>query len=218
MRRPGWLSGPNWHHNAISYLLNAIALILAVIALFGTFGKLPIQLGNVAEWFAAAGTVAAVSVAIWIAGLESRRHEDSQRREQAESVAAWASGHDVGRMRTVVSNNSKMPIYDVILEPMYHPTPGSDAEPSVQRTFIEVVPPGQWAAVALERIPSGLRPTKVAVPLAFTDARGNHWRRSTDGGNLEELTAAPLASHGDRDKVKFVKRLKQVHDIPSGTG
>lgn len=68
MRLPGLLSPEGWHREIIVYTVDLIALALAALALVKAYG-FPLELGDTAAWFSAIGTIAAVTVALWVAGM-----------------------------------------------------------------------------------------------------------------------------------------------------
>jgi hypothetical protein len=216
VRLPGLLSPERWHREVVGYIIDLVALTLAVLALLKAF-DVPLQLGDIAAWFQAVGTIAAVSVALWVAGTEARRHDEDAKRTQAERIAAWGSGFTRDPPGTprflqsvVVSNTSAAPIYDVVLEHEYGSGDRADEDIEVHPTFVDMIPPDDWIIAAQQPFPPQKRPHRVAVSIAFTDARGKHWRRAAAGGDIQELQKSALEAYGGRGSVEFVKRPRRV--------
>jgi hypothetical protein len=218
LRWPRWVWPDRWQRDLVGVILDATAVLIALAALVMAAGW-DIEIGSTAEWVGGFGAVAAVSVALWMAGDESRRQAENDKRRQAELIAAWISGFtltSIGRppdvaMVVVVANASDVPIYDVVIELTYDPegnpaVGGAETHP----TFVELIPPGDWKFAAQQNRPQGKRVTRVPVPLSFTDARGNHWHRGIQGKGVEQLSNSMLDEYGARESITFVKRPQRI--------
>jgi hypothetical protein len=129
-----------------------------------------VQWGSVATWLAGAGTVAAVSFALWEARGERKERLRRELRHQAERISAWfvgmhkdphgedPHGEDPrreawlppelrGRAADVeLLNNSEDPVTDVLVflsRISYKVQRWWDQEPEY-RAMIGVLPPGRW--------------------------------------------------------------------------
>lgn len=138
-------------------------------------------------------------------GEDKKRHRESERRSQAEKVAAWIEDGRVKAISspcrnavyrdTLIINESCLPIYDVVITVVgrYGAGPNPRSEDNAgnyeYRALFLNVPNGLWG----QKAPTGGEGmhTKVAVEIAFSDAKGNHWVRRGNG-TLEELPCSPL--------------------------
>lgn len=92
--------------------------------------RLHVELGNVAEWAAAVGTVAAFGIAVWVFLYGNRIRIQAERREQAELITAWmrdyhlqifkeateGAGQAVKSSYSVgIINASQVVVYDVLV-------------------------------------------------------------------------------------------------------
>jgi hypothetical protein len=82
------------------------------------------QVGDVATWVSAIGTISAVIVALYLAGRDERRRDRVEIRRQAESITAWIGGlhrteEGEGSQRFVVpvsiQNASNQLVYRVVV-------------------------------------------------------------------------------------------------------
>ena len=129
-----------------------------------------VQWGTVSTWVASVGTVAAVSLALWVARGERKERLRRELRQQAERISAWfvemhkdSHGDDPhgedspreawlppelrGRAADVeLLNNSADPVTDVLIflsRVSYKVQRWWDQEPEY-RVMIGVLPPGRW--------------------------------------------------------------------------
>jgi hypothetical protein len=129
-----------------------------------------VQWGTVATWVAGAGTVAAVSLALWEARGERKERLRRELRHQAERISAWFVGihkdphgedsHGEGPRRedrlpaelrgqaadVELLNNSEDPVTDVLVflsRISYKVQRWWDQEPDYS-AMIGVLPPGRW--------------------------------------------------------------------------
>lgn len=162
------------------------------------------DLGDVATWVGAVGTVGALFAALrQIKTEREARHKADRERDaqlhraQAERVSAWVSSGAIppdGGDWLVVLNRSDEPVYRavvlLVLLQGSGPRRGEDYvgehPPFDCFQAIGVLPPGRWRV----RVTTGWRGMmrQPGAEIAFTDRSGNHWvRRAT--GLLEELQA-----------------------------
>jgi hypothetical protein len=153
-----------------------------------------IQLGNIAEWTAAIGTVGTLSFALWQLNRERQRRQ----REQARLVAAWLLGArppaDQGELRPwmtevdlVVRNGSSEPVYNcaVYIWISERPKLGEDA-PAIG-SVIDILPPDTqredhvYVDIPYDDFEEPFGMGHVRLDLLFTDAQGAHWHRDPSG-------------------------------------
>jgi hypothetical protein len=161
--------------------------------------RVTIELGNLADWAAAIGTVGA----LWAVlrqmrrdrlrheGLESKDREHTQRR-YAERVSAWPGEDDGAKGRLFILNRSEEPVYQMLVTLVHvqgaAPRKGEDfRDPEDARNYramLSVLPPGEWS-VEIEGA-WGILSGRPGVEIGFTDSAGTHWVRRASG-QLEEL-------------------------------
>lgn len=154
------------------------------------------------------GTVAAVWVALWQIRRERKhrasmeaRDEAESRRSQAERVAAWIEddGDPAGRQRFLLSNQSHLPVYEVIATLVMiqgsGPRRGENA-PGDFRAATGHIPPGRWSVTASVHPGDwhGMS-RRAGAEVAFTDSKGKHWIRRANG-TLEEIAVSPADHYG----------------------
>lgn len=179
-----------------------------------------VQLGNVAEWVGAIGTVGALIAAVLLLRKEltslevdrmaqaderAARAEERElrRREHARTVAVWLDDRKVSYSSRVhdfetkicVKNASSWPV-DNCVAYVLHPIGGPPDDPAAHEAYEVVmgtVPPGERLDhdVPQAYIDRG----RVIFPgllaeVTFTDSAGIHWRRRVDG-SLEEQEHPP---------------------------
>jgi hypothetical protein len=154
-----------------------------------------IQLGNVAEWAAGVGTVAAFGVT----SVALRRDSKARAREQADrqwdqanevklNVNASGVKTDQGTflttVRVEVRNDGRRAVKDVEVKvftsdqeseraTLSHPLIGSNGK---RHVFDFVVPPNQWLQ------------DDHAVTVSFTDVAGERWSKDQSGDPIQERT------------------------------
>jgi hypothetical protein len=146
-----------------------------------------VQWGDAPSWFAAVGTIAAVGVALWLAGRERRRQSAEDRRHQAERITAWVAADDPeGKEPNVlvaVANNSHQVAYRLVISLGDPATGGSRPQGPLQwRRFVSQLPPGETRVTVDWRTGPTARPN---VGIAFQDAAGRHWVRGMNGKLVE---------------------------------
>lgn len=153
-------------------------------------------------------TAAAVIVALRDSHRARNVHDEDMRRRQAEGVSCWLE--DLGPddhpcdsaflyMRTVLSNKSESPVYNVVITCVgiqgNGPKPNGElAGPDYEcRSYISVLPPGSWSTL----LPTHGRGMGIVLgsEIAFTDARGTSWIRRANG-HLETIDTSPINFYG----------------------
>jgi hypothetical protein len=168
--------------------------------------KLNWNLGDLASWLVAIGTVGTLIAALWQIGNErkSRREDerkasDAARRDQAQRVSAWYSGEteDHANSTLAILNASDEPVYQVIVTFVLIQGAGphsgedySDLEMAAgRRSMFGTIPPGRWTTNVSTGWQGMYR--RPGAELAFTDRAGVYWVRRADGA-LEELSEDPI--------------------------
>jgi hypothetical protein len=130
-------------------------------------------LGQVAG---AAGTFAAVVLALWVARRDGRwrRAEQSDREAGQARLIIADMHHDDGRWWVRTTNHSTAPVFDVEVVEVRHPNGISKVEP-VPGAPAEVIKLAAGEAIDRAITPGG-DPSGVVV-LRFLDAAGLRWRR-----------------------------------------
>lgn len=129
-----------------------------------------------------------------------------RRRHQAEQLTAWV---DEAQELQILSNTSGKPIYDAVLTFVIKDRDGRHApveqDQNYRHTF-RSVPPGDWQFP----FPQGWRGMHAypGVELAFRDAAGHNWLR-TSRGELKELEKSPI-EHYDIGYPYVSNRLTQA--------
>lgn len=173
-----------------------------------------VQLGSLAEWAAAVGTITALATALRQVAKERQQREhdrslasERERKLQASRISAWVlSGPPMTGSRPAIAflNGSEEPVYNVVPTVVFVQGAGGartgeewakfGQDMSIPRTSVVLLPPGRWwVPVPSWGMATAYRP---AVEVAFTDRIGNHWVRRADG-TLEELPSSPLEYYGD---------------------
>lgn len=157
--------------------------------------------GIIATWVGGIGTTAAVIVALWQSGRETRKQRKDERMSQARNVAAWiasdalvpSSGDPVkaGDRQEVVhiKNGSEVPIYTVSV--VLVPLKGTEAErgevlvtngPEMASLSVySVVPSGTYRATFALPPWANKKEQRVGVEVAFKDSAGRSWVRRGNG-------------------------------------
>lgn len=190
------------------------------------------DLGSIADWVNAAGTVGAFGAALF-AGIvavrgyrtqqraidrqlavhaeDERRRAQSERQWQASKVAVWVYR---GRNSWTVhaANSSGLPVYRLTVRISGEEPPFSVA--------IERGTQGPIPADTARKLTNALRvvldrrnalhmdPNKLHVAIAFTDAAGVRWRRD-ERGKLDEV---PDSFDFDEVDERLIDRLVPRHD------
>ena len=151
---------------------------------------------------AAAATVSAVWVAVWVASRDSR----DRSRLQATMVSAWPARMDtrvpnVTVDTVVVQNASTSAIYDVLVSwagAWGRAKPDSpDYAPTLR---LSMIPPGSWW-MEVQGNPGGAMDVRVGVLMEFSDGAGKRWMRTARGDLNRIRRSAWLAKeHGESNK------------------
>jgi len=142
---------------------------------------LGVEWGDVPGWFAAIGTVGALFVALVLLHNERRDRERAAEvadQKPADGIFAWVAPRtDAGGWQTFVHNRSDEPVYDAVV----YFTPLTDPPMPTVESVWGTIPPGETKPG--DRY--GDRPADIfgipPVEIEFTDGRGRHWRRNSEG-------------------------------------
>lgn len=144
-----------------------------------------------AAWLVSVGTVGALFLGFLQYRRNSQRSEQRLHTEQAKDITAWVVSNNGVNAWLAVSNQSKNPIYEVILTLVAFQGAGSidgKGVPIDFREFLSVVPPGLYYAHTHGNSGMSFHPS---AHVAFTDSYGNNWAR--DGkGQLKEINQSPV--------------------------
>ncbi len=151
-------------------------------------------------------TVAAVIISLWQIRRESKLRIEREDKAIAQHVAAWteSSAHLHAKRPidqyhayepAIIQNDSKTPIYDVVLSivGLYGAGPSKEGENCGSeydcRCLVVEIPPGLWGLW----IPTGGSGMGVitAIEIAFRDSRGKCWIRRGNG-DLVSIDKNPL--------------------------
>lgn len=123
---------------------------------------------------------------------ERKRLARAKRHEQASQVSAWVARESDGKAWIAVLNQSKNPIYEVVLSIVSFNVPDTSSgkyTPHEYRDFLSVVPPDKhYACVENDYHGMGFHP---AVEIAFKDIEGNYWLRKGNG-SISEISTSPV--------------------------
>lgn len=149
-----------------------------------------------ADWWSAIGTIAAVVVALVLAGKQSRDTLRRERQIQAEKITAWLDFSTQVSVRLRVRNASDQLIYDLVAQAVsvqgaFRTTAVLDTEERNREfgALIGNVPPGE--TVSEINTGGGGMHLRFAVEIAFRDAAGRFWLREGDG-TIKEVKQHPL--------------------------
>lgn len=177
-------------------------------------------------WTAAAGTVTAVSLALWQNWKSRRDTAETAARVQADQVSAWCEEglhDDLPGVGVVLSNSSSAPVCNVVVhlvfvqggaprtsEEMATHLRQAERASSYRSNFHECVintlPPGRFV-VRLEAdygIQGGAYP---AAEISFTDARQSNWIRRSSGP-LDKIQSNPIDYYGIVRPVNYMNLVR----------
>jgi hypothetical protein len=152
-----------------------------------------LDFGNVPSWISGIGTTLAVGVALYQTTTDRVKRTREERRSQGTLISGWPEREKVANnayvTQAVLLNNSEEPAYEVVVSLVLvqgsGPRRGEDLDGSHDRPVLSILPPGKWIVeVASRGFGMQKRP---GIEVAFTDRRGHHWIRRTDG-TLQEIT------------------------------
>lgn len=211
--------------------------LVVVAVLIGAFGigfaighatTTTVHLGDLAEWFAAAGTVAAFVFAAFVYQRDLRARRITDRESQARLFDAWVhdsrweerqyphsqSGitYTALQVEIQVANGSAQSMRGVDVGVVFGDTPVPPAQmlkvippttPDNPRTYIFDLPP---TGDDMLKVPTESLYGALSLNLGFTDASGNRWYRSEDG----ELRFDYNLAHTPRDNKHMTIRRNIV--------
>lgn len=157
--------------------------------------------GDVPSWLGGLGTTAAVAVALWQSGRETRKQRAERERAPAETVAAWIASDDLvpssgdhaevsdRQVAVHIKNGSEVPIYTVSV--VLVPLKGTKAERGEDVVYLSpemaslavfsVVPPGTYRTTFALPPWANKKEQRVGVEIAFKDSAGRSWVRRGNG-------------------------------------
>ena len=169
--------------------------------------------GDYPTWLAAVGTILAVVAALGLALREARERRRDRERQQAEQITAWlepiGDATTAGLVMPVVAvvNGSQQLAYRVVasLVPVrgairddFHSQIGAGAWDF--RAFKGELPPGRTNLQI--KHPGGGMHIRFAIELAFRDAAGRSWVR-TSQGRLERIRGEPADHYGIHEPIDW---------------
>jgi len=182
-----------------------------------------IQYGDVPEWVASIGTVAAfAAVAVQIRLDQNRRHkqdeydEQERYRSQATLISSMpgpiepAIGQRLSDGRSAIDcfNGSSEPVYNVVVGIVFLQGAGprttedmmklrlkGENREGVPTTTLSILPPGRSRAWVQGTHWTGVMAGRAGTEIAFTDRSGSNWIRRVNG-EIEELPSDPLTYFG----------------------
>lgn len=214
----------------VVYAVIAPAAATAIVCFALAYGWSPrFQLGTLADWFAAIGTVAAFAAGVvvirrdnrWKRDEEQRRHEELER-QQAELITGW---WDDETNEIELINNSDGMAYKVIATTGYklianHPDTGVGYYNGVNKP-LQALPPNRTKRVPAERTYSDAELESRWLQIRFTDAGGRHWFRGGDG-ELRLADESPIEflikvgqSMGVEDPIESAREVRSTEYRPS---
>lgn len=143
-----------------------------------------------AAWLASIGTVGVLGLGLLQYRRNSKNSERQIHEEQAKNISAWVVSNTGLEAWLAISNQSRNPIYEVILTLVPFEgsgDPDGKTTPNNFRALLSVVPPGQYYARTDGHTGMHFHPS---VNVAFTDNSGNNWMRS-GRGLLSEIHVKP---------------------------
>lgn len=196
------------HAVSLAIVFTVLAVVLGVVAVVQARMLLArgwgVPLGNVAEWVAGVGALAAFGALFyaareWSSAQEERRdHIKAERRGQADLISAWVHDEEMCDSEKYVTIGLANASYGVVYNLQIHVTcgplsqlPGDKYLMMELRTFgyLRELPPGKWAV----RLKLGdVRMTAESVDIHFCDQKSIEWTRDTRGA-LCETTDKPFA-------------------------
>lgn len=151
------------------------------------------ELGTLAEWFGAIGTLLAVVVALVVAFRDGRLRRKAERWRQAELISVWPVhfGRIKSKTYVYISNASKQPVFDVLISygVAYGAGEACTKEPEYQRAVLRV-PPGEYFVKA-PKSHGGDMYVQLGFSISFRDINGRYWRRDARGV-LAETSSDPF--------------------------
>jgi len=182
-----------------------VSVIVTVWAVGREWGA--VAVGNIGEWLAGLGTLAALAVSLFLIRQEQenrRRDADDRERRQARLVYGWVgikTFDDANRYTLAdplygpcfyIRNNSDEPIYDVTLQPEPY-DPNANTRGALWNTIL----PGETREAFWRDWPD--QPSDIRPTINFVDANGIAWHR--DRTTLTRLGGGPDIKFVGIDRV-----------------
>lgn len=172
------------------------------------------EIGSIAEWFAATSTLLAVLVALGIALRDGYLSRMSERRRQAESVSAWPVHFGVFKKNDLVyvSNSSRLPIYDVLVSyGVAYGAGQSYATGGDYQSAILRIPPGEYFVKSPKNNGGGMH-VQLGISISFRDINGIYWRRDARGV-LTQTKSNPFMEMGVSQPISQWQSLDPITPI-----
>lgn len=187
-----WISGYPLSRMA-RYALYFCGIVTVVVTIVGdiTINRASIKFGELPAWFAAVGTVGALTVSLSLL----TRQASERRSAQAYLVSSWTENLLLNRqpfpvLITLVKNGSGQAIYSVQLS----------VAVGVRGTFTRYLGsmgPGELREVPIP-LPAPPRASEIAPAISFVDGTGNRWLR-TGNGRLFNPTWSEIMKYTTED-------------------
>lgn len=113
------------------------------------------------------------------------------KKEQAKNISSWIISNEGQTAWLAISNQSKSPVYEVILTLVAFQGAGDPTGKTLGdefRVFLSVLPPGKYYAKTMGHHGMMFHP---AVKIVFTDNLGTNWAREGDG-SLHKIYRKPM--------------------------
>ncbi|MEC0710136.1 hypothetical protein P8881_21635 [Bacillus haynesii] len=130
------------------------------------------------------------------AALNELKSQENEKRFQANKIAAWIDSENRrSQMLYSIQNSSDLPIYQAIItlvsiQGAGPPRNGDEVGGDYKyRVLLVTIPPGKFYTVS-DSNGKGMH-IEYGVEVAFTDAKGIHWVRKSNG-QLKEIKKRPL--------------------------
>jgi hypothetical protein len=191
-----WVSGyqPSRIVRYKRYCCGTVAVLAATVGDIVTNRRF-IKFGDLPGWFAAVGTVGALTVSLSLL----TRQVNERRSSQARQASAWIEDLLLDRqpfpvLMVLVKNGSDQAIYGVHVSVLV----------GVRGTFtryLESMGPGELREVPIP-LPAPPRASGITPDVSFVDGAGNRWLRTGDG-RLSNPTSNELLKHMSQDAAAY---------------
>lgn len=149
------------------------------------------QLGDIATWLAAIGTVGAFFVGFKQIKDEREIRKDNELKDQAVRISAFIVKENLPKTKIELLNLSSEPIYEAIVSLEAFQGAGFEKPSNTPGEYISclsVIPPGK----SFTFIGGGYHGMSFhpSIAMAFKDIKGKNWFRS-GRGDLKEISMSP---------------------------
>jgi len=137
--------------------------------------------GDVATWFAATGTIATFIIYFFLLRGEISKREDEKKEREIFTVRRISAWIDEGKL--IIQNKGYEPVYHLVI---YFGPMGTDFKPDSDKHIemvIGTLGPEQRIEEDVSKfgLKTGIFPDIPDVELEFTDCKGSHWVRKSNG-------------------------------------